>query len=86
MEVKKLPAAFAWFSTVFSLYYFIIRENKSEFEAAILGFIIYSIFDGTNLAIFKKYSLKAFSVDILWGTFLFFISTLIFNSVKKYLS
>lgn len=86
MEVKKLPAAFAWFCTVFSLYYFIIRENKSEFEAAILGFIAYGIFDGTNLAIFKKYSLKTFFVDILWGTSLFFISTLIFNSIRKYLS
>ena len=86
MEVKKLPAAFAWFCTVFSLYYFIIRENKSEFEAAILGFLAYGIFDGTNLAIFKKYSLKAFSVDILWGSTLFFISTLIFKSIRKYLS
>lgn len=86
MEVKTLPAAFAWFCTVFSLYYFIIRENKSEFEAAILGFIVYGIFDGTNLAIFKKYSLKAFSIDILWGTSLFFTSTLIFNSVRKYLN
>lgn len=86
MEVKTLPAAFAWFCTVFSLYYFIIRENKSEFEAAILGFLVYGIFDGTNLAIFKKYSLKAFSIDILWGTSLFFTSTLIFNSVRKYLN
>tara|TARA_B100000424_G_C22936526_1_gene498317 strand:- start:562 stop:975 length:414 start_codon:yes stop_codon:yes gene_type:complete len=86
MEVKKLPAAFAWFCTVFSLYYFIIRENRSEFEAAILGFLAYGIFDGTNLAIFKKYSLKAFFIDILWGTTLFYISTLIFNSIRKYLS
>ena len=86
MEVKTLPAAFAWFCTVFSLYYFIIRENKSEYEAAILGFLAYGIFDGTNLALFKKYSLKAFSIDILWGTSLFFTSTLIFNSVRKYLS
>ena len=86
MEVKTLPAAFAWLCTVFSLYYFIIRENKSEFEAAILGFLAYGIFDGTNLALFKKYSLKAFFIDILWGTSLFFISTLIFNSIRKYLS
>lgn len=86
MEVKILSAAFAWFCTVFILYYFIIRENKSEYEAAILGFLAYGIFDGTNLALFKKYSLKAFSIDILWGTSLFFTSTLIFNSVRKYLS
>ena len=85
-EVKTFPAAFAWLMTVFSLYFFIIRENRSEFEAAILGFVIYSIFDGTNLAIFKKYSLKAFFTDILWGTSLFFTSTLIFNSIRKYLS
>ena len=86
MEVKILPAALSWLFTVFSLYFFIIRENKNEFEAAILGFLIYGIFDSTNLAIFKKYSLKAFSIDIIWGSFLFFISTLIFNRLKIFLS
>ena len=86
LELKTLPAAISWFLTVFSLYFFIIKENKTEFEAAILGFVIYGIFDATNLAIFKKYSLKAFTVDILWGATLFFLSTLIFKSVRKYLS
>ena len=85
MTVRYLPAAWAWFATVFTLYYFIILDNKSPAEAALLGFLVYSVFDGTSAAILKKYSFKAFTVDILWGTTIFFTTTLIFNYIKPFI-
>lgn len=85
MTVRYLPAAWAWIATVFTLYYFIILDNKSPAEAALLGFLVYSVFDGTNAAILKKYSFKAFSIDILWGTTIFFTTTLIFNYIKPFI-
>ena len=36
------------------LYYFIIKEKRSPYDAALLGLIIYGVFDFTNYAIFKK--------------------------------
>ena len=83
MAVKKLPAAFAWFATVAVLYYFIIRENKSEWEAAILGFLVYGVYDGTSYAIIKNWTFNTFIIDILWGTTLFFVSTKLFYKVKE---
>ena len=65
--------------------FLIILDNKSPAEAALLGFLVYSVFDGTNAAIFKKYSFKAFTIDILWGTTLFFTTTLIFNYIKPFI-
>ena len=78
MTVKTLPAAFAWFVTVAVLYYFIIRENKSEWEAAILGFLVYGVYEGTSYAIIKNWTFNTFIIDILWGTTLFFVSTKLF--------
>ena len=83
MTVKELPAAFAWFVTVAVLYYFIIRENKSEWEAAILGFLVYGVYEGTSYAIIKNWTFNTFIIDILWGTTLFFVSTKLFYKVKE---
>ena len=83
MVVNKLPAAFAWITTVAILYYFIIRENKSEYEAAILGFLTYSIYEGTSYATIKNWSPKIFLYDIAWGTTLFFVSTKLFYKIKE---
>ena len=85
MTIRYLPAAWAWLATVSTLYFFIILDNKSPAQAALLGFLVYSVFDGTNAAIIKKYSYKAFAIDILWGTTLFFITTLIFNYIKPFI-
>lgn len=43
--------------------------------AAIFGFVVYGIYNTTNYAIFKDYSLVVSIKDTLWGTFVFFIST-----------
>jgi len=38
-----------------------------------LGFLIYGIFNFTNMAIFENYDIKMAIKDTLWGTFLFTI-------------
>lgn len=44
---------------------------------ALMGFFVYSVFNLTNLAIFKKYSWQVGLMDTLWGTFLFGMVTLV---------
>ncbi len=39
--------------------------------SAALGFLVFAIFDFTNLALLKDYPLSFVIVDVLWGTFLF---------------
>ncbi len=41
------------------------------FYSAAMGFLVFAIFDFTNLALFKSYPVSFVITDILWGTFLF---------------
>jgi hypothetical protein len=75
LQIKVVPTLLCYFALVFGLYYFIIREKKSILEAGLLGLTIYSVYEMTNLAIFRKWDIKIAIVDILWGGFLFSLST-----------
>jgi uncharacterized membrane protein len=77
------PAIFTYILMAILLNYFIISVNKSPFDAFILGFCTYGIFDFTNMAIFKKYNLRTAITDTLWGAILFFSVTWITYYVKK---
>lgn len=83
LAVNIPPAIFTYILMAIILNYFIISANKPAFDAFILGFCAYGIFDFTNLAIFKNYTLKTAIMDTLWGAILFYITTLITYKVKK---
>ena len=83
LVVNIAPAVFTYILMAILLNYFIISVNKSPFDAFILGFCTYGIFDFTNMAIFKKYNLRTAITDTLWGAILFFTVTSITYYVKK---
>ena len=85
LVVNVPPAIFTYILMAVALNYFIISANKPAFDAFILGFCIYGVFDFTNMAIFKKYNLKTAISDTLWGAILFFTVTKITYSLKKVL-
>ena len=83
LSVNLAPAVFTYILMAILLNYFIISVNKSPFDAFILGFCAYGIFDFTNMAIFKKYNLRTAIMDTLWGAILFFSVTAITYYIKK---
>ena len=83
LSVNLAPAVFTYILMAILLNYFIISVNKSPFDAFILGFCAYGIFDFTNMAIFKKYNLRTAITDTLWGAILFFSVTAITYYIKK---
>jgi uncharacterized membrane protein len=83
LVVNLAPAIFTYILMAILLNYFIISSHKSAFDAFILGFCTYGIFDFTNMAIFKKYNLKTAIIDTLWGAILFFSVTKITYSLQK---
>jgi uncharacterized membrane protein len=83
LVVNIAPAIFTYILMAILLNYFIISVNKSAFDAFILGFCTYGIYDFTNMAIFKKYNLKTAITDTLWGAILFFAVTTITYYLKK---
>jgi len=79
INVRILPAIITYLIMTFALYYFIISQNKSENDAFILGFVIYGVFDFTNMAIFENYTLNVAIIDTLWGSILFYLTTKLLN-------
>jgi uncharacterized membrane protein len=84
IEMKLIPAVLCYISLVVGLYYFIIKERKSLLDAFLLGFVIYSVYEFTNWALFKNWKLTTVLMDTLWGSVLFTLTTAIiyyiFNS------
>lgn len=62
---------------IIGLYYFIIKEKRSIWDAFLLGFVIYGIYECTNMSLFNKWDMKIVMIDSIWGGLLFMIATFI---------
>jgi len=85
MKINMFGAIGSYLLLILVLYKFIIVERKSPSDAFLLGFCIYGVFDFTNIAIFKNYSLLPALLDTLWGGVLFYIVTKITYGTLYYL-
>lgn len=70
---------------VSSLYYFVIYKKGSYLDAFLLGFFIYAVYETTNMAIFKDWSISVGLIDLSWGGFLFLITTYLYKNSVKYI-
>jgi len=77
MQVKPIPVILVYLLLVIVINYFIIQKNRSPLEAFLLGLCIYGIYEGTNYAMFKKWTLQVALMDTLWGGILFSATTYI---------
>lgn len=66
-----------------------IKENKNQsliylciLYGGSLGFLMYSMFNTTNIAIFKKYDYKIAIIDSIWGFMIFTLGTYFYFSIK----
>lgn len=75
LQVKYLGAILCYFFLIFGLYYFILREHKSVFDAMLFGFVIYGVYDTTTYAVLKNWKLKLMIMDTLWGGALMGLTT-----------
>ena len=79
---KLIPAIVAYLILSLSVYYFIIKKSSNiTTDSLMLGFVIYGIYNATNLATLKNYSVKVSIVDTLWGSFLTFLISNLSKSV-----
>ena len=77
IQMNLLAAILCYISLVFGIYYFIIREKKSLFEAFLLGLVIYTVYEFTSWALFKNWKISTVIMDSLWGATLFTLTTAI---------
>ena len=73
-------ALYAYICIVLVFNYFILYKNGKLLDAFLLGLFTYGIFEGTNRAIFSKWTLDVMLIDSLWGGILF---SLVYIITKK---
>jgi uncharacterized membrane protein len=56
-----------------ALVYIVIPKCSSAAEAFLIGFLVYAVYDSTNLATLTDWNLVNAFIDSLWGGFLFMI-------------
>ena len=77
IKIKIVPTLCIYLILIFGLYYFILKEKKPVSDAIILGFIIYSVFELTNMAIFDNWNIGSVLLDTSWGAILFGLTTFV---------
>lgn len=64
-----IGAIVAYLLLAYGLYTFAIK-NKSIFNGALFGLVVYGVYNFTNLAVIAKYGLMQSVIDTTWGTIL----------------
>ena len=85
LTMKIFPTIACYIILISSLYYFVIYKKGTLFDAFLLGFFIYGVYETTNLAIFKDWNIYVFIIDLTWGGFLFLITTYLYQKSIKYI-
>jgi uncharacterized membrane protein len=83
IQMNFLGAALCYIFLIAGLNYFIIKPHKSPTDAFLLGLVIYGVYETTNYALFKNWSILTVFIDTLWGGILFALTTYIVNSLRK---
>ena len=83
IEVNFLGAALCYIFLIVGINYFIIKPRKSVNDAFLLGLVIYGVYETTNYALFKNWSIITVIIDTLWGGLLFASTTYIVNMLRN---
>ncbi len=83
VKMKFLGVALCYIFLIAGINYFIIKPHKSVSEAFLLGIIIYGVYETTNYALFKNWSILSVIIDTLWGGLLFASTTYIVNLLRN---
>ena len=60
---------------ILGLYHFIIKNDRSIYDAFLLGIFVYGVYELTTKSLLKDWSYKTVIIDTLWGGILFSLTT-----------
>jgi len=83
IKVNYLAAVICYIFLISGLNYFIIRPHRSVNDAFLFGIVIYGVYETTNWAIFKNWSVFSVILDTLWGGILFAATTYTVNLLLR---
>tara|TARA_B100001175_G_C19499286_1_gene637127 strand:+ start:52 stop:435 length:384 start_codon:yes stop_codon:yes gene_type:complete len=84
INLKLDGAVYAYICIVLVFNYFIIYKKGKLLDAFLLGFLTYGIFEGTNRALFSKWTINLILIDSLWGGILFSLVYIILKKIDSY--
>ena len=82
----------AWFVIVAMIFVFVLKSGLvTSYQTALgygalMGFLMYAMYDLTNLTFLKNYPVSFVAIDIMWGTFLCAMITLAMYSFEKWIN
>jgi len=82
IKMDFLGAALCYILLIIGINYFIIKPRRSVSDAFLLGIIIYGVYETTNLALLKDWSILTVIIDTLWGGLLFAATTYVINLLR----
>jgi uncharacterized membrane protein len=82
-KINFLGAALCYLFLIIGINYFIIKPRKSVNEAFLLGIVIYGVYETTNYALFKNWSILTVFMDTLWGGILFASTCYLVNLIRN---
>ena len=82
LKINYLGAILCYIFLIIGLNYFIIKPKRSVQDAFLFGLIIYAVFETTNWALFKNWSVLTVLIDSLWGGILFALTTYIVRFIR----
>jgi uncharacterized membrane protein len=82
LKINYLAALLCYIFLIIGLNYFIIKPKRSVQDAFLFGLVIYAVFETTNWALFKNWSVFTVLIDSLWGGVLFALTTYIVRFIR----
>jgi uncharacterized membrane protein len=74
-ELNYVGALASYLCLILGLNYFVILKQGSLQDAFVLGFVMYGVYDATNMALLKKWLPDLALMDTLWGAILMTATT-----------
>jgi uncharacterized membrane protein len=89
-QVQNKPLKMDWNSAILcyivlilGLYYFIVREKKSPYDAFLLGLFVYGVYELTSKGLLADWQWSTVALDTVWGGILFMSAVYLFQKVQN---
>ena len=88
LNLKIIGGIIAWLLIALAINEFVINDldndlNNIAFRGALIGFIIYGVYNATNYATFSDYAMSAAIIDTTWGTIVCLTTSVIMATILK---
>lgn len=92
IDMKLWVGLVAWFVIVMMIFVFVLKSGlvnsyqTALWYGALMWFLMYAMYDLTNLTFLKNYPVSFVMVDIVWGTFLCAMVTLAMFAFQNWIN